>query len=523
MEKEKVNSVSAVTPPIASNAVFGEEARARVKAGIDLVADSVKHTLGAAGTNGIIPEFFTPFHVITNDGISIANKVKCEDPHAQFGVQLLQEVAQRSDKVSGDGTTTTMVLTQAILNEAEKYIAENGVPAIHVKRQLDEAAEEFKRLIKEEARPVSIGENLAKVVTVAAEDEELGEIIDSVYQEIGEEGIVEVVAATGEKTSCSIVDGYRIRSGAISPLFLGKNGKSELTEIPVLVTMQKISTFNDLDATMQLLQNSKINKLFILCNEIEETVLGALVLAKRQGLFDVTVVQVPTIWKEYIMEDFAKLAGATPISVDTGSKLSDVTEKHIGFVGKITVTKTETVATGFNTDISEHIEMLKQDGSDDALRRVNWLKTKTAFLRIGAPTETDLSYRRLKAEDAKNTAYLAIKGGYTVGGGVTLYKISNILEGIPSAGEYILSRALKVPMKQIMLNAGVDVEGEIKGVEEGMGFNSKTLKMSNLEEDGVLDAALVVENAVINAISIAGTALTINVSVAPIKEDSKEI
>ncbi len=434
--------------------------KAKLIAGIAKVANAVKVTIGSAGTNAILEEELQPYHIVTNDGISIASKIKLTDPVENIGANIMKEVAIKANRESGDGTTTTMILTHAILEEAMK-------------------------------------------------SESIGALLQEIYKEVGKDGIIELDNSNTSDSYHVITEGVRLRNcGFMYPYMTNDPKGTKATHLvpKILITKQKISTLQEIDHLFGSLSKQGITELVIFCDEIDPIVSTTLAQTQMQGLFRTLVIKAPVLWKDWLYEDFAKITGATIVDIQSGLKLKNVRIDHLGTCDKLITTKDETIVLGIH-DISTHVKALEEQDTDDARLRLAWLKTKTAIFKLGANSESELSYLRLKTEDARNASYLALKGGVVAGGGVALL---NCIKDLPDTiGGKILDIALQTPMKQIVSNAGM-----VKFVvlsNGTRGFDSKRLKLVDMFEAGIVDPTIVVKNSIKNAISVAGTVLTANV------------
>lgn len=483
--------------------------------GVSKVADAVKGTLGAAGHNAILEEGLSPGHIITNDGVSIARKVVMSDPVENIGANLAKEIATRSDKESNDGTTTSIVLLEAILKEGATVTAH----PMEIKRSLDECLPIINKAIDDQKKEITV-DDIAKVAAISAESESLGKLFQEIYQEIGKDGIVELDNSNTFETFYEIKEGVRLRNcGFMAPYMQTEPGKSTYSKPKILIAKQKIATLSDLDPLFQKLSQDGTNELVIFCDEIDMSVLSALAYTHLRGIFKTLVIKAPNLWKDWLFEDFSKITGATIVGPETGLIWKTVELSHLGTCDKIITSKEETTVMGIK-DVSDHIKLLEEEGkkNDQLLVRAAWLKTKAAVLKLGANSESELSYIRLKAEDASGACHLALKDGVVPGGGVALRVASQHLP-VDSVGAKILFNALHAPIKQIVKNAGYSVPAESE-VNGSIGFDAKTGEYVDMWEAGILDPALVVKNAIKNAISVAGTVLTSRVIITINKDET---
>lgn len=498
-----------------SNTSKGDSARKPLIAGALATVNAVKITLGAAGRNAILSKEEYPFHAVTNDGVSIAKDIHFLDPYHEMGANIIREVADRADKESGDGTTTATVLIGAILEEAEK----ENIFGMELKRSLDECVSIIEASVDKQKRIVPIGQ-LHQAASVAAEDEEIGKILQDIYTKIGPAGIVEVEPSGTQETSWEAKEGVRMRNcGFMAPYMPNEGGKAVYKKPKVLVTKQRISTLNDIDPLFAELSRAGIHELVMVVEDIVPEVLQPLSYTHGKGIFKTLIIKAPMLWKDWMFEDFAALTGATVIGLESGIPLGKAKMEHLGTCEKLVSSKDETTIIG-PKDISGHVARIKDIGGDGHDLRISWLTTKAAVLRLGANSESELFYRTKKAEDARNAAQLALQDGIVAGGGVALMNAS--FEMPDTIGGRILRKALRAPAIQIMENAGrtgSTREGfDTNRPLEYLGFNAKTGMLTDMFSEGIVDPAKVTKNSVRNAVSIASTILTAEVVIIPWKK-----
>lgn len=512
--------------PRESNIYTGKEAREALIRGVDAAVDAAKVTLGAAGANAILESGLQPGHLVTNDGVSIVQMVQMAHPVEQMGANLIKEIASRSDKESGDGTTTSSVLAQAILHEGMNAEAS----PMEIKRSLDECLSIINASLEAQKRDISVDE-VGMVATISGESESMGAMFQEIYQIIGKDGIVELDVANLPESFYEITDGVRLRNtGFLGAYSTTEPGKAVYKNPLILITRQKISTIEDIEPVVKMLAQRGKSELVIYAEDIDMGVASMLAATHLQGKFKTLLIKAPTLWKDLITEDFAKITGATIIDTKEGYNLRTVTMTQLGTCETIITTKDETRVIGIK-DISEWLAFLEAEGSDESKMRLVWLQTKAAVLKLGASTETELSYVRLKAEDARNASYLALQEGIVVGGGIALLNASRELPD--TVGGRILRNALRAPLTQIIENSGwvvdktggkpnhvsIDVAGDFGGTR---GWNAKTEGIVDMWEAQIVDPLKVVRNAVKNAISVAGTVLTTQVIVTLPKAPENE-
>lgn len=488
-----------------SNVLLGKEARAAIMRGVDAAADAVKPTLGAAGANAILQSGMAPGHIITNDGVSIAQMVQLDDPYEQMGADLIKEIAGKSDKESGDGTTTSTVLAQAILHAGEDADAH----PMEIKRSLDECVPIIFDSIDKQKRSITVDE-VATVATVSAENPALGELIQTIYKEIGSNGIIELDTSNLPDTFYEITEGVRLRGAGYVGLYsTTEQGKAVYKNPQILISKEKISSLDELQPVVKALMEAGKNELVIMASEVDMGVANVLAATHLRGGFKTHLIKAPTLWKDWIMEDFARITGATVVDRKEGLSFKSLLMSHLGTCDKLITTRDETRVIGIK-DISAYVNDLNERGDDDSKLRASWLQTKVATIRLGANSESELSYLRLKAEDARSAAYLALQDGIVPGGGVALWQAS--LDMPDTVGGRLLRQALRAPLHQIVANTGFAGDFQL---EDGSadGFDARTSTVVDMWEAGIVDPAKVVKNSVKNAISVAGTVLTTSIAV----------
>lgn len=478
------------------------DAQEALLTGIRKTARAVKRTYGAAGKNVIIERELRPFHEVVNDGVTIANAIELADPVERIGSNLIKEVANRADKESGDGTTTSVILIEAILEEGFKV---EGISAMQIKREIEDCLPLIEQAIDAQKRDITVDE-VGKVATISAESEELGALIQEAYQTIGKDGIIELDNSNLPTTHIEYAEGVRLRFAG----WFGQYSATEATKAvynnpKILVSKEKITNVDQIENLFKNLSNQNINELVLYVEDIEMAVASRLALTHLQGGFKTLIIKAPTLWKDWLYEDISKLTGATPIDFANGKTFKNLTLNDLGSADKIITTKDETRIIG-TKDVSEHIAELKEAGKidDQQLIRASWLQTKVAVIKLGANSDTDLRYKRLKLIDAISASKLALEGGIVAGGGVALLNAS---KGLPdTTGGAILKVALQAPLLQIIENAGGKDDDSILGGETG--FNAKTKESVNMFLYHIIDPALVVKNSIKNALSVASVVLT---------------
>lgn len=471
----------------------GEEAREKLMTGIRKCAKAVGATMGTGGSNSLIEAMQTPGHLSTNDGATILESIRLVDPIEEMGRKILLEAVSRANKGSGDGSSTTCVLTAAILEEGLGFLKDTS--PMEIKRSLEACIPLIEESINRQKREITVDE-VAPVAAISAEDEEIGARIQEIYQQIGKDGIIHWDISKLPEDSYTIGHGLTIEgAGFVSPYMCDatESGQStnqiRLKNPKVLVTKQKITSASDFETIGAALFAKDIKELVVFCDEVDPLVMPDLVMTRMQRGFRFVLVKMPVLWRDEWYEDLALASGATLVDPTAGISLKTTTMEHLGTFEHITVTKDDTFIDGVQ-DLSKHIEALESEDIDESNHRVSRLNTKTARYFVGAHSESALSYRRLKVEDSISAAYQALNGGVVTGGGFALLEATDCLPN--DLGGRILDKALRAPKEQIEKNLG------------------SKLNRKSLEENVVLDPANVVLNAAKNAISVAASILATN-------------
>ena len=497
-----------------NNVTFGTD---KIVSAINRVADLVKLTLGASGSNVILETSLSPYHIITNDGISIVNECHFDDPVEEMGASMMREVVNRANDQSGDGTTTAVVLAQAIIKEAGEQ------KGMEVMRSLKDCLPLIMQSIDDQTRPVTTEEQIKQVATISSESEELGAIITKIYGEIGKDGFIELDNARNFEDSYVLKEGITYYQAVpTSPGFYNDEAETSATyENPkILITDQTIATEKDWDRIANTVMAKGDKSLVFICDGIEPAVNAKLVLNKLQGKFNFLVIKAPTILKDAFFQDISRATGATLISKDSGYTLQTVGYEQLGTCDKIYSDKDETRFTG-TKDLSAHIEHLKTQRIDSVMaERIKRLNTKVAVLSLSSFTATGLKYKKDKAEDAVNATRLAMQSGVVPGGGLALLNTSRLYMS-DTIGAKIIKKALEAPFRQIAENAGIDIENKKGLLFEGygnIGYDAKTKQQVDMFDAGIIDAASVTKNSVRSAIDVASIAITAHGSVTKPKQ-----
>lgn len=482
----------------------------RLAEGIRKAAAIVAPTMGPKGGNVEIESKEYPYHRITNDGATIIKSIKLADTVEQIGLSHLQEAADRSNNNSGDGSTTMCVILDKILEEGVK----SGINTLEIKHSLDKCLPSIEKSIEEQTRQITV-EDIPAVARIAGENEQLANTLGEIYKTIGKEGIIHLEGSGSYDTSFHLIEGVRfVDTGYLSP-YMATEGKKAVYQKPtILVTKNKISHLKDIDPILQALISRGDKHLVIFTDDMDSGIARALIELQKseKRSIDILIIKAPVLWKGFVFEDFAKCVGATIIEDTSGTSLGmKFNLSWLGTCETIICDKEETTIIGI-TDISEHIKELEQEGTNDAKLRLSWLTTKTAILKLGAKSETELSYLLLKAEDAIHSSRLALKYGVVPGGGVALFNAH--LSMPDTVGGKILKEALQAPWNQIIINAGrdplkmTDLYKEPITLISSLGYDASKDKIVDMFEAGILDSSAIVLGAIRNALGIVSTLLT---------------
>ena len=525
---------------MAKQLIFDETARRSLKRGVDRLADAVKVTLGPKGRNVVLDKKFgSP--TITNDGVTIAREIELDDPFENMGAQLLKEVATKTDDVAGDGTTTAVVLGQALVTEGLKNVTAGANPMI-VKRGI-EGVEAIVDEIKKQSRPVDNREQIAAVAAISAADPEVGELIAEVMDKVGKDGVITVEEGQSLGLEKEYTEGMQFDRGYISAYFVTNPDRMEaVLENPlILITDKKISSIQDmLPALEKAVQQGK--PMLIIAEDIDGEALATLVVNKLRGTVSVLAVKAPGFGdrRKEMLRDIAILTGGTVISEEVGRKLDSVTAEDFGGARRVVATKDDTTIVdgggspdqikGRMTQIKAQIEETTSDYDREKLQeRLAKLAGGVAVIKVGAATEVELKEKKHRIEDALSTTRAAVEEGLVAGGGTALLQALPALdalklEGDAQVGVDILRQALEAPIRQIAENAGAPGEvvvEHVKGRKSGQGYDALTGEYGDLFEKGIVDAAKVTRSALQNAASIAAMVLTTETLVTDLPEKKK--
>lgn len=527
---------------------FSEEARKSLKFGVDTVANAVKITLGPRGRNVVFDKGYGG-PMITNDGVSIAKEISLKDKFENMGAEIAKEVATKTNDVAGDGTTTSLILTQAIISEGFKHTT-IGVNAMALRAGIDEAVGETIKALKGIAKPIKSKEEIRQVATISAESEEIGKIVADTIDTVGKDGVVTVEESQSLGVDSEVVEGMEFDKGYVSAYMItnGERMEAEYSDAPILITDKKISTIKEILPLLEKIAAGGKKDLVIIADDVDGEALTTFVLNKLRGGFNILAVKAPGYGdrKKEMLSDIAVTVGATLVSEELGVKLENATLEMLGRARKVIATKDKTVIVGGKgkkTDIDARISQLKKQKEateskfdiEKIQERIGKLSGGVAVIRVGAATETEMKYLKLKIEDAVNATKAAIEEGIVAGGGSALIRAARAVREkretlSPSEtkiGYDIILKALEAPLKQIAINAGKDdgsviVEKITVSKDENAGYDAKTDTLhKNMIEKGIIDPVKVTRTALQNAASAAAILLTTEVAIADEPKEEK--
>ena len=513
---------------------FSSDARSAMVRGVDILADTVKVTLGPKGRNVVLEKSFgSP--LITNDGVTIAKEIELEDHFENMGAKLVSEVASKTNDIAGDGTTTATVLTQAIVREGIKNVTAGANP-IGIRRGIETAVAAAVEALKNTAIPVANKEAIAQVAAVSSRSEKVGEYISEAMEKVGKDGVITIEESRGMETELEVVEGMQFDRGYLSQYMVTDNEKmvADLENPYILITDKKISNIQEILPLLEsILQSSR--PLLIIADDVDGEALPTLVLNKIRGTFNVVAVKAPGFGdrRKAMLEDIAILTGGTVITEDLGLELKDATIEALGQAAKVSVDKDSTViveGAGNPEAIANRVAVIKSQietttsefDREKLQERLAKLSGGVAVIKVGAATETELKEMKLRIEDALNATRAAVEEGIVAGGGTALVNVIPAVEaleltGDEATGRSIVLRALEEPVRQIAYNAGYEgsiVIDRLKNAEAGTGFNAATGEWVNMIEAGIIDPVKVSRSALQNAASVASLILTTEAVVA---------
>ncbi len=518
---------------------FSEDARRSMLAGVDKLANAVKVTLGPKGRNVVLDKKFTS-PLITNDGVTIAKEIELQDPYENMGAKLVAEVANQTNDVAGDGTTTATVLAQAMIQEGLKNVT-SGANPVGIREGIDKAVKVALEELHNISQPVEKKEEIAQVGSISAADEEIGKFISEAMEKVGNDGVITIEESKGFSTELEVVEGMQFDRGYTSPYMVTDSDKmtAELENPYILITDKKISSFQDILPILEkILQTNR--PILIVADDVDGDALTNLVLNRLRGTFTAVAVKAPGFGdrRKAMLDDLAILTGGQVITDDLGLDLKETTRDMLGEAGKVQVTKDDTTIVegqGDSVNIDARVGQIKaqiEETTSDFDRtklqeRLAKLAGGVAVIKVGAATETELKERKLRIEDALNSTRAAVEEGIVAGGGTALVSIYNKVAEVEAKGDVqtgvnIVLKALEAPLRQIVENAGLEgsiIVEKLKNADEGIGYNAATDEWVNMLDAGIVDPTKVTRSALQNAASVAAMFLTTEAVVADIPEE----
>ncbi|EJL2087331.1 chaperonin GroEL [Staphylococcus pseudintermedius] len=518
---------------------FSEDARQAMLRGVDKLANAVKVTIGPKGRNVVLDKEFTA-PLITNDGVTIAKEIELEDPYENMGAKLVQEVANKTNEIAGDGTTTATVLAQAMIQEGLKNVT-SGANPVGIRQGIDKAVAVAIESLHNISQKVENKEEISQVGAISAADEEVGRYISEAMEKVGNDGVISIEESNGFNTELEVVEGMQFDRGYQSPYMVTDSDKmiAELERPYILITDKKISSFQDiLPLLEQIVQSNR--PILIVADEVEGDALTNLVLNRMRGTFTAVAVKAPGFGdrRKAMLEDLAIVTGAQVITDDLGLELKEATLDMLGTANKVEVTKDNTTVVDGDGDtanidarvgqLKAQIEETDSDFDREKLQeRLAKLAGGVAVIKVGAASETELKERKLRIEDALNSTRAAVEEGIVAGGGTALMNIFKDVQAIEAEGDEatgvnIVLKALQAPVRQIAENAGLEgsvIVERMKNAEPGIGYNAATDEWVNMLEAGIVDPTKVTRSALQHAASVAAMFLTTEAVVANIPED----
>ena len=522
---------------------FGEDARKKLLDGVNKLADTVKVTLGPKGRNVVLDKSFGA-PLITNDGVTIAKEIELDDPFENMGARLVKEVSTKTNDVAGDGTTTATVLAQSMIKEGVKNVAAGGDP-MAIKRGMDKAVEAATLGLKEISSVVNGKEDIARVASISANNDEIGNLISEAMEKVSKDGVITIEESKTSNTELSVVEGMQFDKGYVSPYMVTDTEKMEaIIDNPyILITDKKISNIQEILPLLENLMQSS-GKLVIICDDIESEALSTLILNKLRGVLNVVAVKAPGYGdkRKEMLQDIAILTGGEIITSDLGLELKDTTIEQLGRAKQIKVQKENTIIVdglGDKEKISERVNQIKAQLAEEKSEyeteklqeRLAKIAGGVAVIGVGAVTEIEMKEKKLRIEDALSATRAAVEEGIVAGGGTAyvniIPKVEKVMEDLKDdekLGAKIVLKALEEPVKQIAVNAGLEpavILEKVKQSPVGTGFNAKDEVYVDMKKAGIVDPTKVSRSALQNAASVASMVLTTE-SIVTDKKEPKE-
>jgi chaperonin GroEL len=528
---------------MAKQLVFGDDARKKLKDGVDKMANAIRITLGPKGRTVVLEKKFGSPTVI-DDGVTIAKEIELQDPLENMGAQLLKEVASKTNDVAGDGTTTATILAQAMIAEGMKNITA-GANATHIRLGIAKAVKSVVAEIKRVSKPVKTKEEKAQVATISANDRVIGELIAQAMEKVGHEGVITVEEGKSADTTLDVVEGMQFDRGYISPYFITDPERMEtvLEDAYIIITDKKISAMNEILPLLEKIVQTGKPFVFV-AEDFEGEALATLVVNKLRGTLKAAAVKAPGFGdrRKELLSDIATLTEGKVISEELGFKLDKASLDMLGRAKRVVIDKETTTivgGAGDKTEIKKRCEQIRKqikDTTSDYDRekleeRLAKLSGGVAVINVGAATETEMKTKKAKVEDARNATKAGVEEGIVPGGGVTLLRASKALFTLKgdnedeNTGIAIVRKALEAPMRQLAINSGLEgsvVVDKVLNLNEGWGLNAETGEYVDMFKAGIVDPAKVERSALENAASIASTLLTTDALVADIPEKKEK-
>ncbi len=522
---------------------FGEDARKSLLEGVNKLADTVKVTLGPKGRNVVLDKSFGA-PLITNDGVTIAKEIELEDKFENMGARLVKEVSTKTNDVAGDGTTTATVLAQSMIKEGVKNVAAGADP-MAIKRGMDKAVNTAVEGLKEISSDVNGKDDIARVASISANNEEIGNLIAEAMEKVSKDGVITIEESKTSNTELNVVEGMQFDKGYLSPYMVTDTEKMEavLDNPYILLTDKKISNIQEILPLLESLMQES-GKLLIVCDDMEGEALSTLILNKLRGVLNVVAVKAPGFGdkRKAMLQDIATLTGAEVITSDLGLELKDTTIAQLGRAKQVKVQKENTIivdGAGDKQQIADRVAQIKaqinetkSDYDREQLQeRLAKIAGGVAVIGVGAATEVEMKDKKLRIEDALSATKAAVEEGIVAGGGTalvnvipTVEKLVNTLEGGEQLGAKIVLKALEEPVRQIAINAGLEpavIVNKVKNEKPGIGFDAAKEEYVDMKKAGIVDPTKVTRSALQNAASIASMVLTTEslVADAPEKKD----
>jgi chaperonin groL len=519
---------------------FGEDARKSLLEGVNKLADTVKVTLGPKGRNVVLDKSFGA-PLITNDGVTIAKDIELEDKFENMGARLVKEVSEKTNDVAGDGTTTATVLAQSMIKEGVKNVAAGADP-MAMKRGIDKAVNSAVDELKKISVPVNGKEDIARVASISANNDEVGELIAEAMEKVSKDGVITIEESKTSNTELNVVEGMQFDKGYVSPYMVTDTEKMEaVVDNPyILITDKKISNIQEI---LPLLENlmQQSGKLVIICDDIEGEALSTLVLNKLRGVLNVVAVKAPGFGdkRKAMLQDIAILTGGEVITSDLGLELKDTQIEQLGRARQVKVQKENTIivdGAGDKQQIADRVGQIKAQinetkseyDKEGLQERLAKMAGGVAVIEVGAATETEMKDKKLRIEDALSATKAAVEEGIVAGGGTALINVAPAVEktvegltGGEKLGATIVLKALEEPVKQIARNAGLEpavIADNVKKSEVGVGFDASKEEYVDMKKSGIVDPTKVTRSALQNAASIASMVITTESLVADIPE-----